>query len=214
MSPRRKSQPAEPPRPPTIARRISLDPVQIVGMGFLALVVILAGTGVLVESGAARESIWRVTFVYVFLMVAFRLSGKREVGQMSPFELVTLLLIPEIFSSAVNRSDDSIGLATTGVATLFLLVFLTGVLTFRSQKAEDLIEGKPTVLVRNGAYVADNMRRERVTPEEIATEMRLAGVERLEDVAWAILETEGKIAIIPSKGSGPEEQKKAPEEGG
>ena len=180
-------------------------------MLFLAVVVGLGATGVLAESGEARDSIWRVAFVYVFLMLAFRLSGKREVGQMSPFELVTLLLIPEIFSTALNRSDESVGLATTGVATLFLLVFLTGLLTFRSKKAEEIIEGEPSVLVRNGKYVEKNMRRERVTPEEIFTEMRLSGIERLEDVQWAILETEGKIAVVPAKT--PREKKRTGEEG-
>jgi len=167
-------------------------------MLLLAALLILAATGVLMDSGSAHEAIWRVTFVYAFLMLAFRLTGKREVGQMSPFELVTLLLIPEIFSSALNRSDESLSLATVGVTTLFLLVFFTGLLAFRSRKVESLVEGEPTVLVRDGKFLASNMRRQRVTPEEVVTEMHLSGVERLEDVRWAILETEGRISIIPS----------------
>ena len=182
-------------------------------MLFIAAVVVLAAVGIIADSGEARNSIWRVTFVFAFLMAAFRLTGKREVGQMSPFELVTLLLIPEIFSTALNRSDESLGLATTGVATLFLLVFFTGLLTFRSKKAEELLEGKPTVLVRDGKFVEMNLRRERVTPEEVLTEARLSGVEKLEDVRWAILETEGKIAIVPKAVPGAREKKKTAEEG-
>lgn len=181
-----------------MGRRIQLGRIHTVGLLFIAGVVVLGATGVLIEPGEARQAIWRVTFVYVFLMAAFRLSGKREVGQMSPFELVTLLLIPELFSSALNRSDESLGLATTGVATLFLLVFLTGLLTFRSKKAEDVLDGEPTILVRHGRLLEGNMRKERITPDEILSEMRLAGVERIENVRWAILETEGKIAIIPA----------------
>lgn len=182
-------------------------------MLFLAAILILAATGVLGPSGAARESMWRVTFVYAFLMVAFRLSGKREVGQMSPFELVTLLLIPEIFSSALNRSDDSLSLATVGVGTLCLLVFFTGLLTFRSRRAEAVLDGEPAVLVHDGKFVEKNLRRERVTPEEIFSEMHLSGIERIEDVRWAILESEGKIAIVPASPDHSRQKKKTPEEG-
>jgi uncharacterized membrane protein YcaP (DUF421 family) len=213
MSPNRKSTPKEPPQPRPMKRWIELGPVQIVGMLFLAAVLVLGATGLLGESGPARESIWRVTFVYAFLLLAFRLSGKREVGQMSPFELVTLLLIPEIFSSALNRSDDSLALASVGVGTLCLLVFFTGLLTFRSSKAELLLEGEPTVLVRDGKFIERNLRRERVTPEEVFSEMHLSGVERIEDVRWAILESEGKIAIVPASPESSRQKKKTPEEG-
>ena len=213
MSPNRKSESREPPQPRPIQRWIELGAVQIVGMIFLAGVLVLGSTGILGDSGEARDSIWRVTFVYAFLMVAFRLSGKREVGQMSPFELVTLLLIPEIFSSALNRSDDSLSLATIGVGTLCLLVFFTGLLTFRSTRLESILEGDATVLVRNGKFVERNLRRERVTPEEVFSEMHLSGVDRIEDVRWAILEPEGKIAIVPASPESSRQKKKTPEEG-
>lgn len=199
MSPKRKAQ--EPPQPRPLDRWIELGPQAIVAMLFLAGLLILAASGVLGDSGSARESIWRVTFVYGFLMLAFRLTGKREVGQMSPFELVTLLLIPEIFSTVLNRNDESIARTTVSVITLFLLVFFTGLLTFRSKRMESILEGEPTVLVRDGKLLERNLRRERITPEEIFSEMHLAGVERIEDVRWAILEAEGKISIVPRSAS-------------
>ena len=197
MRPRRDPESERLPAPPRIRRAIELGAGHTIGLLLLALIVALSAAGVLVDSGDAREAIWRVVFVYAFLMAAFRLTGKREVGQMSPFELVTLLLIPELFSSALNRNSQSVGLATTAVATLFLLVVLTGLLTFSSRKAEEILEGRAAILVRDGVLIEKTLRRERVTPEEIFTEMRLAGVDHLEDVRWAILETEGKIAIIP-----------------
>ena len=197
MSPTTKTVPDVPPGPRRIGRWIELNPVHVAGMLLLSVLLILAASGVLIEAGRAHDAIWRVTFVYVFLMIAFRLTGKREVGQMSPFELVTLLLIPEIFSTALNRSDDSLAFASVGVITIFLLVFFTGLLTFRSKKAESVIDGEPTILVRDGKLLERNLRRERVTPEEVFSEMHLAGIDRIEDVRWAILETEGKIAIIP-----------------
>lgn len=200
MSSHSRKRPPEPPQPPQIRRQLRLGPLQWVALCFFALIPLLAAFGVLFDAGQARDSIWRVTFVYVFLMVAFRLTGKREVGQMSPLELVTLMMIPEIFSSALNKSDVSITLATVGVATLFLAVFLTGMLKFGSKTAEDVLEGKPAVLVHNGKYIETNMRHERITPDEIHAEMRIAGVNKLEEVKWAILENEGKISIIQANG--------------
>jgi uncharacterized membrane protein YcaP (DUF421 family) len=195
MSPRRKPG-RIPPQPPGIGRWIELRPLQVVGFVAVALIVALAAAGVGVDSAVARDAIWRVFFVYIFVMLVFRVTGKREVGQMSPFELVTLLMIPELFSVALNRNDSSLGLATVSVSMLILLVFLTGLLTFRWAKAERALEGEPTILVRDGKYLEQNMRRERVTPDEVVTEMHLSGIERLEDVRWAIMEVEGKISII------------------
>jgi uncharacterized membrane protein YcaP (DUF421 family) len=206
MSPKAQV-PAKPPEPGQLSRWIELDPMQVIGMLLLAGLLILAATGVVLDSGHAREAIWRVTFVYAFLMIAFRLTGKREVGEMSPFELVTLLLIPEIFSTALNRGDPSLSLATVSVTTLFLLVFFTGLLAFRWKKAESVLEGEPTVLVRDGRFMERNMRRQRVTPGEVMTEVHLSGLERLEDVRWAILEPEGKISVIPSTTQQPRAKK-------
>jgi uncharacterized membrane protein YcaP (DUF421 family) len=186
-----------------VSRRVRLGALQTSGLLFFVLILAVAASGVIGGAefaGKARESIWRVAFVYAFLMLAFRLTGKREVGQMSPIELLTLMMIPEIFSVALNRNDPSMPLATVAVTTLFLAVFLTGILKFRSKKADELLEGTPTILVDDGVFVESNLQRERITPDEIVAEMRIAGIDRIEKVRWAILETEGKIAIIPQTG--------------
>jgi uncharacterized membrane protein YcaP (DUF421 family) len=142
------------------------------------------------------DSVVRIAFFYFILMLAFRVMGKRELSEMSPFELVTLLMIPEIFSTALARGDYSMTHATVGVATLFTLVILTSLATFRFRRIERIVEGEPTVLVYNGRFLERHLRRERVTPEEVLTEMHKSGVEELSQVRWAILEVDGKIAII------------------
>jgi uncharacterized membrane protein YcaP (DUF421 family) len=156
------------------------------------------------------DSIIRVAFFYFILMLALRVMGKREMSEMSPFELVTLLIIPEIFSPALAREDYSMTHATIGVATLFTLVILTSLLSFRFRRIERMVEGAPTVLVHNGRFLERHLKRERVTPEEVLTEMHKSGVEELAQVRWAILEVDGKIAIIQtdSKSAQPHHDKR------
>jgi uncharacterized membrane protein YcaP (DUF421 family) len=143
------------------------------------------------------ETVWRVAAVYLFLMVALRVMGKRDVGQLAPFDLVVLLLIPELLSQALVREDFSLTNGFIGVSTLLSLVFLTSVIVYLSKGASRVVEGQPTVLVQHGFLVPENMNRERVSPEEILSQMHESGLERMEQVKWGILETDGKIAFVP-----------------
>jgi uncharacterized membrane protein YcaP (DUF421 family) len=143
------------------------------------------------------EIVLRVAVIYVFLLVALRLMGKREFGQLSPFELVTLLLIPEILTEALHRGESSLTSAFVGVSTLLGLVFLTSVLSYRSGVLGRWVEGEPVVLVKHGFLVPSAMHRERVSPDEVMAEMRKVGLERMEQVKWAVLEADGKISFIP-----------------
>ena len=146
------------------------------------------------------ETVLRIAFIYFFLMVAIRVMGKRELSKMSAFELVLLMLIPELFSQGALREDFSMTNATIATATLLSLVFLTSVVSHISGRAHDVINGTPTVLVRSGRYVPENMNRERIAPDELLAEMHKAGYEKLEQIKWAILEDDGKIALIPAEG--------------
>lgn len=143
------------------------------------------------------ETVLRVAIIYLFLMIALRIMGKREFGQLSPLELVSLLLIPEIVSQALLREDFSMTNAIIAITTLFTMVFLTSLVIQVSKKAEQAIAGTPTVLVYHGQLVHDRMHKERVTEGEIFSEMHKSGLDRLEQVRWAVLESDGKIAIIP-----------------
>jgi uncharacterized membrane protein YcaP (DUF421 family) len=145
----------------------------------------------------AVDTVIRIAFIFFFLMIALRVMGKREMSEMSPFELVMLLMVPEIFSTALAREDYSMTHATIGVATLFTLIFITSLVTFRSKRIEEIVEGKPSVLVQHGQLVVRNLKRERVTAEEVFAEMHKVGLRELAEVRWAILEVDGKIAIIP-----------------
>ena len=111
------------------------------------------------------ETIIRVAALYAFVILSLRLLGKREFGQLSPAELVTLLLIPEIASQALVRDDFSLTNAVIGLSTLFLLVSLTSLVSHRFKRAETLLDGSPTVVVTQGEFVVANMNRERFTQE-------------------------------------------------
>ena len=143
------------------------------------------------------ETVFRVVFVYVIVWACFRVVGKRELTQLTPFELVTLLFIPQLFSRALTRQDYSITNAVIGAATLFLLVFITSTLSYRFPAFRGVLEAKPSVLVKHGQLLTHILDRERITSQDIFTAMHKSGIADLSDVEWAILEDDGKIAIVP-----------------
>ena len=144
------------------------------------------------------ETVVRVVFVYVLVWACFRVLGKRELTQMSPFELVTLLFIPQLFSRALTRQDYSMTNAVIGATTLFTLVFVTSAASYRFKWFSRVVQARPTVLVCRGALIEPHLDRERIAPGDIFAAMHKVGLARLAQVQWAILEGDGKIALIPS----------------
>jgi uncharacterized membrane protein YcaP (DUF421 family) len=143
------------------------------------------------------ETVVRVVVIYIFLLAGMRILGKREFGQLSPHEFVVLLIIPEMVSTALNQGDTTLTNAVVGTCTIFGLVFLTSMLTQRFKGFGKLVTDTEAVLVFNGTPIEDTMNRERVTPEDVMTEARKAGVMSISQIQYAILEPDGKIAIIP-----------------
>lgn len=144
------------------------------------------------------ETVLRVAVIYVFVLVGLRVLGKREFGQLSPLELITLLMIPEIVSQAAIGEDYSLTNALVGVATLLVLVFVTSLLVHRFDWAETAVAGSPTVLVHRGRLIERALNEMRVTPAEVYSEMHRCGLLTLQQVEWAILEADGTIAVVPT----------------
>lgn len=138
----------------------------------------------------------RATVIFVALYLLVRLMGKRELGQMTPFELIVLVVIGDLIQQGVTQNDFSLTGAVIAVSTIAFLSMLMSWASYLWPWAERVLEGEPRVIVRNGEIVAGNLRRNRLTRSEIESEMRLAGIGHLEDVAWAILEPRGKISFI------------------
>jgi uncharacterized membrane protein YcaP (DUF421 family) len=143
------------------------------------------------------ETVIRVVLIYIFIIIGLRVVGKREFSQLSPLELVTLLLIPEIVSQALTRQDSSLTNALVGCATLIVLVYVTSLWQYNNKQIDKAINGLPAVLIQHGHYVDRHMNEERIAPEEIFNAMHESGLERLDQVRWAILETDGRISIVP-----------------
>jgi uncharacterized membrane protein YcaP (DUF421 family) len=148
------------------------------------------------------ETVLRVAFVYILLMVVLRIMGKRELGSLSPFELVLLMLIPEIFSQALVREDFSMTNATIAFLTLATLVFGTSALAHRFRALEKIVSGSPAVLARDGNFVPDAMNEELVQPDEVYSELRKAGHLELKDARLIVLEPDGRLSIIPVDSAG------------
>jgi len=147
------------------------------------------------------DTVVRVAVIYVAIFLGLRVLGKREFGELSPFDLITLLLIPDLVAQGVLRSDYSLTNSLVAIATLFSLVFLISLFSHRFKRMEKAANGEPTLLVAKGRLLMDNLNRERIAPEEIYSAMRKSGLDRLARVRWAVLETDGKIAIVPEDGS-------------
>jgi uncharacterized membrane protein YcaP (DUF421 family) len=145
------------------------------------------------------ESVLRATAVYVFLLVLFRLSGKRTLAQVTTFDFVLLLIISEATQQALVDGDNSMTNAFLVVATLVALNILFSEIKQRFKAAERVLDGLPLLLVEHGNLLHDRMTKERIDEEDVLDAAREHhGLERLEQIKYAVLERNGKISIIPS----------------
>ena len=138
----------------------------------------------------------RATVIFLALYVVVRLLGKRELGQMTPFELIVLVVIGDLIQQGVTQNDFSLTGAIVAVSTIAFWALVLSWASYLWPRAERLLEGEPRVIVRDGEVIEAALRRNRLTRSEVESEMRLTGISHMEDVAWAILEPRGKISFI------------------
>jgi len=148
------------------------------------------------------DIVLRATVIFFALYILVRLMGKRELGQMTPFELIVLIVIGDLIQQGVTQNDFSLTGAIIAISTIAFLAVAMSWASYLWPRAERLLEGQPRVIIRDGELLTDNLRRDRLTRSEVEAEMRLAGIGHMEDVAWAILETQGKISFIQRSQSG------------
>ncbi|MDX6690791.1 MAG: hypothetical protein QOG15_2248 [Solirubrobacteraceae bacterium] len=139
--------------------------------------------------------------VIVFFVIFFitRVVGRRELSTMEPFDLILLVVTGDLVQQGVTQSDYSLTGAVTVIATIALLTVLLSYLSFKVPRLRPAIDGEPLVLVQDGEVIERNLRRERITPDELMAEARLQQIASLDDVRFAVLETNGAISFIPAK---------------
>jgi len=145
------------------------------------------------------EKIVRPLVVYFFLLLMFRIAGKRELGQMTPFDLVVLLTISNVLQNAMIGADNSLSGGLIGGLTLFIANGLVGRLTLRFPGMARLLEGRPTLLIEDGRILTKNLRREVMTKAELERAVRKHDLDPETDlplIRRALLEQDGSVTII------------------
>jgi uncharacterized membrane protein YcaP (DUF421 family) len=143
------------------------------------------------------EVVLRTAIVYLFVVTALRLSGKREVGQMSVLELVVILVISDAVQNSMVGDNTTLWGGLVAVVTLLSLDFALKALTRRSKTVRTAIEGEPRLLVRDGRLLERAINEEGLEVEEVRAAIRSHGLARVEDVRLAVLETDGSISVVP-----------------
>jgi uncharacterized membrane protein YcaP (DUF421 family) len=138
----------------------------------------------------------RTGVIYLVVLIGVRLSGKREVGQMTPFDLTLLLLISNSVQNAMTGPDTSLVGGIVAASTLLLLNYAVGSLSGSSRVFRRVVEGQPSLLVHDGKAIESHMAKEHVSMDELQRALRERGIADLHDVALAVLEVDGSISCL------------------
>jgi uncharacterized membrane protein YcaP (DUF421 family) len=144
----------------------------------------------------ALEIVLRTTTVYVLVLLGIRLTGKREVGQMTPFDLTLLLLLSNSVQNAMTGPDTSLLGGATAALVLLTLNFLLAELSGVNRRFRKMIQGQPTLLIHNGECITPHMAKEHISMDELNRALREHGVACVGDAALAVLEVDGSISIL------------------
>lgn len=145
------------------------------------------------------DLVLRAVVVFFFIYLVTRIIGRRELSSLEPFDLILLVVIGDLVQQGVTQSDESITGTLTVITTFSLLTILVAYVSFKIKRIRLVLDGEPIVLVEDGRVIERNLRRERLTLEELAAEARQQQVASIDDIQWAVLETGGQISVIPKK---------------
>ena len=147
-------------------------------------------------AGVLAQIVIRTAVIYGLVLLGVRLSGKREVGQMTPFDLVLLLLLSNAVQNAMTGPDTSLAGGAAAAGTLLVLNYLVAEMSGMNRGFRRWVQGAPSLLVHNGKVVAAHMAREHVSLDELQRSLREHGISSVQDVALAVLEVDGSISCL------------------
>lgn len=138
----------------------------------------------------------RAAVAFLFIWTITRIVGRRELSSLQPFDVILLVVLGDLIEPAITQNDHSMTGAVLVIGTFALLTVGMSYLSFRVRRLRPVLEGEPLVLIENGTLIERNLRRERLTVEEVATEARLNQIDDLANVRFAVLETNGRISFL------------------
>jgi uncharacterized membrane protein YcaP (DUF421 family) len=145
------------------------------------------------------EKILRPVFVYAFLVIGLRLSGKRELVQLNPFDLVVLLTLSNTVQNAIIGDDNSVSGGIIGATSLLVVNYLVVRFLYDHRRLDQLVEGRPDVLMKGGQVIKNNLKRELITKEQLEAAARKQGFASLTDVEECVLEPGGALCFVGKK---------------
>jgi uncharacterized membrane protein YcaP (DUF421 family) len=147
------------------------------------------------------DIVLRAVIIYLLVFTFTRVLGRRELATLQPFDLILLVVIGDLIQSGVTQNDLSVTGVIIVVSTIGILQVGISYLGFRVRRLRPFLEGEPIVLVEKGKIIDRNMRRERLTLDDLAEKARISEIESLDEVKWAVLETNGDISFIKQSSS-------------
>jgi uncharacterized membrane protein YcaP (DUF421 family) len=142
------------------------------------------------------DIVLRTVAIYLAVLLLTRVVGRRELSDLKPFDLILLVLIGDLVQQGITQNDDSVTGVLLVLSTIGGMIVLTSYLSYRFRRLRPVLNGEPIVLVENGRAIERNMRRERLTMDDLGEQARLSEIGSLDDVKWAVLESSGKISFI------------------
>ena len=147
------------------------------------------------------DIVLRAVIIYLLVFAFTRTLGRRELATLQPFDFILLVVIGDLIQSGVTQNDTSVTGVLIVVSTIGILQVAISYLGFRVRRMRPFLQGEPIVLVDNGQMIDRNMRRERLTLDDLAEKARLSEIESLDEIKWAVLETNGDISFIKQPSS-------------
>jgi uncharacterized membrane protein YcaP (DUF421 family) len=145
------------------------------------------------------DLVLRCLILFPLVVLLTRVVTRRELSSLEPFDLVLLVVLGDLLQQGVTQNDYSVTGAAIVVVTVSLLSVAIAYLTYRLRPLRGFMEGEPIILIANGEVVERNLRRERITLQELAAQARLNQIRSLGDIDWAVLETNGRISFLMPK---------------
>jgi uncharacterized membrane protein YcaP (DUF421 family) len=146
------------------------------------------------------DIVLRAVVLFLFVFLVLRVSGRRELSSITPIDFVLLIIVGDLVQQGITQDDSSVTGAMIAVATIASMQVLASYLSFRFRAARRALEGDPLVVMQDGNVIEHNLRRERISEEDLAEEARMNQIGSFDDIAWAVLEPNGSISFIKKQG--------------